>query len=41
MVETGIIKDANDNAIAFLENFYKNLGYDEVIVNTTPGDNEK
>lgn len=35
LAETGIIKDANDNAALFLEDFYKNLGFEEVIVQPT------
>ena len=40
IAETGIIKDANDNAILFLEDFYKNIGFDEVIVKPTIRQNE-
>ncbi|MBL1279723.1 MAG: DUF4230 domain-containing protein [Fluviicola sp.] len=41
LAETGILKDANDNAVAFLEDFYENLGFEEVIVKPTKGSNEK
>ncbi|HIP32879.1 MAG TPA: DUF4230 domain-containing protein [Crocinitomicaceae bacterium] len=35
IADTGILQDANDNAIVFLKDFYKNLGYEEVIVQPT------
>ena len=35
LAETGIIKDANDNVTVFLQDFYKKLGFKEVIVNSS------
>ena len=30
--QTGIIKDANDNAGVFIKEFYRNLGFEEIII---------
>jgi len=38
--QTGIIKDANKNTSIFIEEFYKNLGFEEVIVKQKSTKNE-
>ena len=39
--QTGIIKDANNNTATFIEEFYKNLGFEEVIIKHKKQQNEK
>ena len=36
----GILEDANDNAEAFLIDFYKQLGYEKIVVKRSNGDDE-
>ena len=40
LYKTGILEDANDNAEAFLIDFYKQLGFKEVIVKRSKSDYE-
>ncbi len=35
LIDTGILEDANENAEAFLQDFYKQMGFKNVIVNTS------
>lgn len=39
--QTGIIKDANNNTEAFIQEFYKSLGFEEVIIISKMHSNEK
>jgi len=39
--QTEIIKDANDNAGSFIKEFYRNLGFEEIIVIPKNVENEK
>ncbi len=41
LVNTGIIKDANNNAKAFLIDFYKNLGFKKVTIKTKQQKDER
>jgi len=41
ILETGILKDANNNAEAFLTDYYKQMGFEEVIVKRTIQKDEK
>ena len=41
ILETGILKDANNNAEAFLIDFYSQMGFEKVIVKRTIQKDEK
>jgi len=41
MAETGIFKDATDNASAFVTDFYEQLGFENIIIHQTPPSDEK
>ncbi len=41
MAETGIFKDATDNASAFITDFYEQLGFEKIIIHQTPLSDEK